>query len=149
MHQVTSSRTVNNSPAAVWEALAAFNQIAEWNPNIVSSPGTGREDFGVGAKRVCTFNDGNSMVETVTKLETGRSMTLELSEFNMPMHSAHVDFQIHPEAEGANVMMQMSFAPKYGPLGALLASLLIKPMMKKVMGQLLEALEGSISKQAA
>lgn len=89
------------------------------------------------------------MTETVTKLETGRSMTLELSEFSMPMHSAHVDFHIDPESEGASVKMQMSFSPKFGLLGALLASLLIKPMMKKAMGQLLEALEGSISKQAA
>jgi len=149
MPQVSSARTLSHSPGAVWETLAAFNKIEDWNPNIVTSPGTAREDFAVGAQRVCTFNDGNSVTETVTKLDSGRGMTLELSEFNMPLRSANVVFRIDPEGEGSNVNMVMAFQTKFGPLGALLGSLLIKPMMRKAMGQLLEALDQSISEAPA
>ena len=69
MYQANAVRTLNHSPDAIWEALAAFNEIADWSPNIESSPGTGREAFGLGAERVCTFKDGSGVTETVVALE--------------------------------------------------------------------------------
>lgn len=147
MYQARAVRTLSHDPEAIWEALAAFNAIEEWHPNIVSSPGTGREDFGVGARRVCTFKDGNGVTETVTKLDPGRSMTLELSEFKMPLHSAGVTFDIKPADRGADVTMVMEFEPKFGPLGAVMATLMMKPMMGKVMGGLLDALQQQLDTQ--
>ena len=95
MYQVSAARSLNHPPETIWEALAAFNQIENWNPNVVSSPGTKREDFVVGAQRVCTFKDGNAITETVTRIDSGRGMTLELTSKKRPSKSR--EFAWHRE----------------------------------------------------
>lgn len=145
MHTISRSRHTSHSSQTLWEALAAFDRVEDWHPRVERSPGTSRENFGIGASRVCHFIDGTSVNETVTSIEPGRSMHIEITEMSMPLKSLQGRLELIPEQGGARITMTMNFEPKYGPLGSLMATLMMRPMMSKMLDQILEGLDQHLS----
>ncbi len=153
MHTVERTRETTHSVESIWETLAAFNKVEDWHPVVTSSPGTPRSEFGVGATRVCTFNDGTSVNETVTAVDPGRSISIDVSKMSMPLKEMHAQFLLIPRAGGTAVTMKLEFQPKFGLMGTLMAHVMMKPMMTKLVDKVLAGLDdhlsaGSIAKAA-
>jgi uncharacterized protein YndB with AHSA1/START domain len=145
MHTVERTRETRHSVEDVWETLAAFNKVEDWHPLVASSPGTPRPEFGVGASRVCTFNDGTSVHETVTAVDPGRSVSIDVSKMSMPLKEMHAQFSVSPRAGGTAVTMALEFQPKFGPMGTLMAHMMMKPMMTKMVDKVLAGLDENLT----
>ena len=80
---MASARTVDTieAPAGeVWKYVENFADIAQFVPPIASSVGTGS---GVGMQRVCTFQDGAQITETLLALDTqNRSLKYNVHDPN-------------------------------------------------------------------
>ncbi len=140
--QVDVSKRINLPAEEVWRHLADFSGVARYHPFVETADQLSESNEGVGARRKCNFYDGNSVVERVIEWEPGRRQKIELSEISMPMKSALAEFSVTPLGEReSEVSISMSFTPKFGPLGALMGVMMMKPMMRKVFAQVLQGLE--------
>jgi len=131
------------SAGQAWEVLADFENVHAFAPGIKASPLVGEKKDGLGACRRCHFSVGGmSMVETVTSWEEGESLTVELTEFPMPFHSARITLSITP-LDGSRCMARtvLVYDMKYGALGAMLNAVMIRPMMGMQLGKLLRNIE--------
>ena len=131
------------SAGQAWEVLADFENVHAFAPGIKASPLVGEKKDGLGACRRCHFSVGGmSMVETITSWEDGESLTVELSEFPMPFHTARMTFSISP-LNGSRCMARavLHYDMKYGVIGSVMNAVMIRPMMGMQLGKLLRNLE--------
>ena len=140
--QVSVSRRISLPAEDVWPHLADFSGIARFHPFVETADQLSENNEGVGARRKCNFYDGKSVVERVLEWEPGRRQKIELSEMPMPMKRAVAEFTVTPRGDrDTEVSITMFFTPKFGPLGALMGVLMMKPMMRKIFAQVLQGLE--------
>jgi hypothetical protein len=72
---------------------------------------------------------------------------------SMPLKEMHAQFLLTPRARGTAVTMKLEFQPKFGLMGTLMAHVMMKPMMTKLVDKVLAGLDehlsaGSIAKAA-
>ena len=132
--QVNVTKRLSLSAEEVWRHLADFSGIARIHAFVESADLLSENNEGVGASRKCNFYDGNSVVEDVLEWESGRRMKIGLSEMSMPLKRAEAEFIVTPRGEDqTELSITMSFIPKFGPLGALMGVLMIKPSCEETM----------------
>lgn len=142
MAVITVQRIVNRPLDEVWDALADFGGVYRFHPVVESSPvKVGTPERGEGSERTCTFYDGNTIDERVTAYTDQQSMTVEILRTSMPLKRAVARFDVAPAPQGTSVTMTMDFEPRYGPLGWLMAELVMKGQFTKVLDNLLLGLE--------
>ncbi|MBY6244061.1 SRPBCC family protein [Methylosinus sp. Sm6] len=126
----------------VWALLKDFQHIAAFNPNLSRSihiDGTPRE--GVGAERRCELKDGRNWIdERVVDWRTGESYTVEIYAGTMPIREVRTTLAVSPNRAGSRAIMQITYTPKFGPVGHLLDLLLLRGKMKELMESVLEGL---------
>ena len=145
MHQVIVTRDIQASKESVWITLKDFAGIHKYNPGVKSSELLTRQPMGLGAQRICHFYDGTSLKETITHYTEHKGYRFELSEFSLPLKQAFTEFAIGPMGEhDCRVTVTLSFTPKFGPLGWVMAKLIMKPMLTKALKGLTKGLEGHV-----
>jgi hypothetical protein len=93
---------------------------------------------GDGAIRVCHFYDGASVAEKIVRWDEGRSYSVELSEFSMPLKQGTASIVVIAiSSETSEIQMLMDFTPKFDLLGLLMGKLVMRPMMTKMLNQVL------------
>lgn len=80
------SLTINANLESIWAVLSRFMHVDEFAPEVASAEALTSGEDGVGSKRRCIFEDGNSVVEEVTEWETNRRYRVRLSDME-PMPS--------------------------------------------------------------
>ncbi|MBT4710573.1 MAG: SRPBCC family protein [Alphaproteobacteria bacterium] len=127
---------------ALWAAISDFAGTQNFNPVVETSVLTGdTPNQGLGIQRLCTFYDGNSILETVKDWRDKSGFTVEMTEMNMPFKSAHATLDALPAGDGKSVItMTLEATPKYGIFGALMGAVMIRPMMTKMMGSVVDGL---------
>lgn len=142
MSKISKTLSIQARHDRVWEALADYQNIHRFHPSVETVDQLSSEDRGVGAVRRCNFYDGTSIVEQITDWQEGRSLTVELSEFNFPFKAAKARISARPDGDDrTEVTFEMEIAPKYGPLGWLMTNVMMRPMMKGMFGKILAGLE--------
>lgn len=133
---------IDAAPKAVWKVLSRFMHIDEFAPLVKSVEALSDNKSGVGAKRRCHFNDGNSMAEEVIEWEDNHRFRVLLLETEpMPLKEAFAEIRIEPNGtDQTKVTWGMDYAVKYGPFGWLLGQTMMKMMMGKVLDGNLSAL---------
>ena len=140
--QISASRRIALPAEDVWPHLADFSGIARIHSFVETADQLSENNEGVGASRRCNFYDGKSVVERVIEWEAGRRMKIELSEIPMPLTRAVAEMRVASRGDGqSEATITMDFTPKFGPLGALMGVLMMKPMMRKIFSQVLQGLE--------
>jgi len=140
-HQVESAVQINAAADKVWEILNDFGAVEKFSIGVEKSPIIGEKNSGLGSKRHCVFYDKNSVVEEIIEYEEKKSFKVVLTEFSMPMKAMYAGFRVEKLTETTcEVSMYMNFVVKFGPLGALLGMLMIRPVMKGVQKKLLSGL---------
>ncbi len=108
---------------------------------IKTSPIVNDISSGLGAKRLCTFNDGSSLVEEIIDFQEGQGFKMELSEFSLPLKSMHAEMRVKEiDDNSSDLYMSSDFVVKAGPLGWLMGYLIMRPVMKGVFTKLLSGL---------
>jgi uncharacterized protein YndB with AHSA1/START domain len=139
MTQLSHTRTLRVPADRVWSTLADFGAVERFHPRVASSPLLGEQATGLGAERQCNFHDGNAIKERVVAWEEGRLLKIEIYEASMPLKRAIGTLELVPRGAETDVVFTMDYAPKFGPLGALMDRLM---MRKGFCGMLMEVLEG-------
>lgn len=143
MSTTTVYRTLPHNLPAVWEALSDTAGIHRFHPLIERSPlRKGSPATGVGSERTCYFYDGNHIAERVTGSDPLRSIEVEIVEGSMPLRCARARFDLEAgPAASTRVRMTMTYEPKFGVLGRLMDSLVMRRKFTGMMTLLVEALD--------
>ncbi len=146
MHEIMVTREIPTSKERIWKVLDDFGAISTYHPQVERSPITNGVTSGKGARRTCHFQGGGSCDEEITAYRPGTGYTFAVSNFvAFPVARAVADFDISQVAHGGSrVTFRMRFIPKFGPMGWVMAKLMMKAQFRKIMGQILKGLEDQV-----
>lgn len=141
MVEVTISRRINAGINNVWNAWFDFGNIHSFHPGVKHSSIIAGPSSGVGAARRCDLYDGTHTEEVVTDFEFDSYMTWEMTEMPFPLKAADVrlDFDENGK-ESTDLVMTFRADLKLGPVGWLLGQLVVKRLVKKNLGKVLDSL---------
>jgi carbon monoxide dehydrogenase subunit G len=133
---------VDATPDAIWAVLGRFMHIDEFAPFIKTVDVLSENEDGIGAKRRCNFDNGDSVVEEVTRWEADSSYRVRLSEMSgMPVEEMFAEISVEPLDNGrGKVIWAIDYRVKFGPFGWLLGQTVMKLMMGKILNANLVAL---------
>jgi len=143
MHTVSVTRTLPHPFPRVWEALDDFGAVQKYHPTVEKSGILNGIARGEGAQRVCQFYDGSAIKERITEYRAGRGYTVEIVDFGpFPLKQAVARISAQAEGDGkTRVTFKMSFLPRFGPFGWVMAQTMMKPQFRRVFGRLLQGLD--------
>jgi len=146
MAKISKTLTLATPATRVWKIISDYQHVDRCHPLVEKVDQIGEKANGLGAIRVCNFYDGGSIKEEITNWIDGQELSVKLSEGSLPFKTAKATMRVKPSgAEQSDVTIEMEFDPKYGVLGKVMAAVMIKPMMKKVFGQVLKSLSDHAS----
>lgn len=151
MHTATVKRTLGTPAPLVWEAFDDFGGIHKFHPMVKSSPIHGTRTTGLGCERVCNFHSGGAITERITRYVPGREMTVQITDTGpFPLKAAEAHIRVDEAGEDDSVVtFSMSFEPKFGPVGWILAQLAMKRQFAKIIGQILDGLDRHLKDERA
>ena len=146
MHNVSVTRRINKSGKDVWQILDKFGDVYTYHPHVKHSQSINELPTGPGAERTCHFEDGNQIKERIITYDSGNLYEVEIYDSgSFPLTKAigrlHV---IEINDNTSNVVFSMSFKPKFGPLGWVMAQLIMKNQFKKILADVLRGLDRNL-----
>ena len=145
MQKLIVTRKLDVPAPAAWKVLDTFGSVYKVNPVVERSKLVGDRPTGKGAQRVCDFHSGKRVKETIVQYDEGRSLTIELSEFTLPLKSARTRMEVTSvSGDRCQVSFYLEFKPKFGPAGWVMAQLKIKPFMRKALMGFAKGIEDHI-----
>ena len=143
MHHVHVDRVIDRPADAVWAILDDFGSVFRYHPLVKKSEIINGIGSGLGAGRVCHFEDGNTIREEITAYEPGRGYEVEIVDpGKFPLKRAVAHLSVEPLGDArSRVGFDMDFRPKFGPLGWIMGKTLMVPKFRKILGLVLEGLE--------
>ncbi len=145
MQKLVIKRNLEVPAPAAWEVIDAFGSVYKVNPVVEKTRLVGDKATGEGAQRVCDFYNGQSVKETIVHYDAGRSYTIVLSEFSLPFKSVRTRIEVTPlPGDRSQVVFYLEFAPKFGPVGWLMAQLMFKPFLRKALMGFAKGIEDHI-----
>ena len=147
MHTVTTTRLINAPKDKVWAALDDLGNVSNYHPLVETSSITNGVSSGKGAERICNFYDGTSIAERVVDYVPNHSYKLAITDTgSFPLKAAVGQFKVRARDELSTwVSAEIQFEPKFGPLGWVMAQLLMKPQFKRIFNNLLKGLEDHLT----
>ncbi|MCH9684072.1 MAG: SRPBCC family protein [Deltaproteobacteria bacterium] len=142
MATIQINRTVSHLPEAVWAAFADFGGVHRFHPMVEHSPlHESAPQQGLGAERTCHFYDGNEVQERIVRWTDQQAMEIEVFGGSMPLRDANVRIELSPRGNGTTVQISMHYVPKFGVVGRLMDTLMIRRKLSSTLGLLLDALD--------
>jgi len=143
MHTVVVEREMDVQADRAWSILDDFGGIYRFHPNVEKSSIQNGIDSGLGAERVCHFDNGDQVREQITGYEAGEEVTVEITDpGNLPLKTAVANIALtRLENNRSRVRFKMSFQPKYGPIGWLMGATVMQSQFRKILSQVLAGLE--------
>lgn len=136
--EVAAQVTVDRPIAACWERLQDLSLAHNYVPGLTRTEIVSGSRSGVGAHRR-VYSGGKYLEETVTKWREGRGFVIRLHRGGQPMapfRSAEFEYDLASGGpEQTLVRLSMRIAMPWGGVGALLARLLILPVVRRQLGQ--------------
>ncbi len=132
---------VNASAERTWDALADFGNIHRFNPYLAGSHVDAGEACGVGTARVCDLKRGGSLHERVLEWRPGDSYTVAVEMPGMPVTGMRTKMAVRSIGDGrCEASMETSYQPKFGPAGHLLDALVLRHLIRHMLGGVLAGL---------
>ncbi|MEW5008836.1 MAG: SRPBCC family protein [Cycloclasticus sp.] len=140
-HHIEQTIKVNVPAEKIWHVMQDFSSVEKFATTIKTSPVINDINSALGAKRLCTFNDGSSLVEEIIEFKEGEGFKMVLSEYSLPLKSMCAEMRVKEiDANSCELYMSSDFVVKAGPLGWLMGFVLMRPMMKSVFKKLMRGL---------
>ena len=146
MHTVSVSREIDAPIEAVWRVLDNFGGVATYNPNVETSRIVAGPESGPGATRECLFEDGGRIEEQIVEYEPQTGYTVEFTDAgDFPLEANVVEIGVEPIDETRTVVTTTShFTPKYGPVGWILAKVMMKSKFRDTFEEVLDGLDSYV-----
>jgi ligand-binding SRPBCC domain-containing protein len=143
MHTVSATRTIDAPIADVWNAIDDFGNVYRFHPKVEHSRSLDDVAAGEGAKRQCDFYGGGSIREEVVESVSQKKQVVDIFDNGpFPLKRNVARFDLDPvEDDRTDVTMTISFVPKYGPAGWLMAKLVMEGQFRDLLEDLLAGLD--------
>lgn len=143
MYTVTVRETVDAPIEDVWEAIDDFGNVYEFHPYVEGSRLINDVARGTGAKRQCDFYSGESIREEVVETVPGKRQVVDIFDTgSFPLEENVATFDLEAVADGrTRVTVEMTFRPKYGPVGWVMARVAMKRQFRSLLENVLRGLE--------
>jgi ribosome-associated toxin RatA of RatAB toxin-antitoxin module len=111
----------------IWEALSNIENLDKFDPTVKKSTSISMEKSGFGAKRKVDMLDGkNWFEEKVTVFKPQEALTYELTDCSFPMEGLSHSYSFESVGNQTKVKQIMIYTVKFGLLGRILDSLMIR-----------------------
>lgn len=128
----------------VWDILADFGGIINYNPSISNSYSTSEANSGLGATRHCDVLPMGSVEERIIEWNEGSDYLVDIYEFNGPMppiKSAQARLSVEADGNQTIATMEMEYHMKLGVIGVAMDNLMLKSQYQKVVTGILQGLK--------
>jgi len=132
MRNVNVSRQIQSSASGVWDVLADFPNVADWNSGVKTSYATGESSGGVGATRHCDLSPAGALEETVREWEPSKKMVVSIdSASRLPIKKGLVTFDLTAQGDDlTTVTVDYDYETKWGLLGRAMGGLLDRQLTR-------------------
>jgi uncharacterized protein YndB with AHSA1/START domain len=150
MHTITATRTVETPVATVWDVIDDFGNIYRYQPTVEHSETINDVVAGKGARRRWDFYDGGSILEEVVESLPEQRQVVEMFDFGpLPLRESVGSFDLDPlDRNTTEVTMTMSFVPGHGPVGWLMAKLVMERQFRGIAEGVLAGLDTHLQTRA-
>ena len=134
---------INALPEKVWDIVADFGGIYKYNPGVSSSHSTSATNGGVDATRHCDLLPAGSVEERITAWNEGRDYKIEITSGKgvPPFKTAVAHIEVQPQGSTTLVKMRFDYGIKFGFIGNLMDSLMVKKQFSKAIPGILAGLK--------
>ena len=138
-----NNEIVINAPIEkIWEALSEMEGLEKLDPNVKKSTAISQTHRGLGASRKVDMNDGkNWFEEKVTVWQPNQSLTYELTACSFPVQKLKYTYTLEKVGNQIKVKQVMQYQIKFGLLGKILDSLMIRKQYVKGIRGFFEGLK--------
>ena len=133
MRTVKLSKKIDASRQVIWDILADFANVADWNSGVKESHSTSAAANGVGATRHCDLGPAGALDETIREWEPNKSMAISIdSATKAPIKGGLGTFVLTGDDAGPiEVALRFDYTPKGGPFGNLLGKVVLDKQFTK------------------
>ena len=119
--------TVNTSVDKVWAMLTNLELLDQYDPTVQKSTLVSTEKTGLGAKRKVLMLDGkNWFEENITAFKPNEALTYQLTDCSFPINGLKHSYTFEKVGNQTKVKQLMEYTVKFGLLGRLLDTLIIR-----------------------
>ena len=119
--------TINAPIGKIWTALSDMEGLEKLDPNVKKSVPLSPIKNGLGATRKVDMQDGkNWFEEKVTVYKPNETLTFELTACSFPVLKLKYSYSLRQMGDQIKVMQVMDYQIKFGLLGKILDSLMIR-----------------------
>ncbi len=119
--------TVNTSIDKVWAMLTNLELLDQYDPTVKKSTLVSTEKTGLGAKRKVLMLDGkNWFEENITAFKPNEALTYQLTDCSFPINGLKHSYTFEKVGNQTKVKQVMEYSVKFGLLGKLLDSFMIR-----------------------
>jgi len=132
MARIYNEITVNTNIEKIWNMLTDLELLATYDPTVKTSTLVSPEKTGLGAKRKVLMLDGkNWFDEKVTVFKPNKALTYQLTECSFPIKNLKHSYSFEKTGQQTKVKQVMEYTVKYGLIGKVLDSLMIRKQSDK------------------
>lgn len=127
MATIHNEITVNAPVEKIWEALTNIELLGKYDPTVKKSTALSENKSGLNAKRKVLMLDGkNWFDEKVTVFKPNEALTYQLTDCSFPIAGLKHSYSFEKVGNQTKVKQVMEYTVKFGWLGKLLDSLMIR-----------------------
>ena len=127
MATIHNEITVNASIDKIWNILTDLELLDRYDPTVKKSTLVSAEKTGMGAKRKIDMRDGkNWFEEKIIVFKPNDALTYQLTDCSCPIRSLKHSYSFEKIGNQTKVKQVMEYTVKFGLLGKLLDSLMIR-----------------------
>ncbi|MBI3970861.1 MAG: SRPBCC family protein [Chloroflexi bacterium] len=121
---------------AVWQALADLVAVERYNPMVASARVISELHEGVGATRRCELKPKGWVEERVWDWAPPTAIGIEVAASEWPVVFMKWRTELTPDGGATQVNQVMHYKVKFGPLGAIMDALMMRPRLDKSIGEI-------------
>ena|ERR1700741_3999457 len=119
--------SINASVESIWNILANMELLDKYDPTVKKSTLISAQNTGIGAKRKVDMLDGkNWFEEKITVFVPNQALTIQLTDCSFPIKGLKHSYTFEKVGNQTVVKQVMEYTVKFGLLGKLLDTLMIK-----------------------
>lgn len=145
MGTFTKQTRIDAPKEKVWDVLADLGSIEKWNPGVTSSHSTSTEPGGEGATRHCDIAGPGGktaqLEERALDWREGEGFKIDVYESSLPLESNVVTFALEQSGTGTLVRISPDYRLKFGPIGSLMDTLMVRRQFEKGVEGMLAGLK--------
>lgn len=139
---------INAPIEKIWAALANIEELENYDPTVKKSSALTAEKSGVGASRKVDMRDGkNWFQEKVTVCQHHEALEFELTACSFPVHQLKHTYSFHTAGNRTTVKQVMEYQVKFGWLGSIMDSLIIRKKSNAGIRLFLEGLKAYVERK--